>query len=81
MCRVSAEDKVVAFLRSHAPILLQAPTADLLAGPLDGVFRRQSTALQPVTLAHWRLRWCDGMLALEDNALVVARGEPIGKVR
>jgi len=81
MCRVSAEDKVVAFLRSHAPILLQAPTADLLAGPLDGVFRRQSTALQPVILAHWRLRWCDGMLALEDNALVVARGEPIGKVR
>ena len=81
--RAGAADVVITFCRTQALVYRQASLTDLLAGPFQSVVRKDPAAIalcRTAVVAHWRYRWCDAVLLVEDGTLAVARAEPIGKV-
>jgi hypothetical protein len=80
----TAAAAVAEFCRSRALVYAQVGLPELVAGPFQKVVRRDAQAAslwRPVVLAHSRLRWCEGIVSVEDSALAVARAEPVGRVR
>ena len=75
---------MIRFCRSVALVHQQVGLSELLAGPFQSVVRKDPVAValcQPVVVAHWRNRWCDAVVLVEDGTLAIARAESSGKVR
>ena len=79
----ATETAVVNFCRLQSPDLQLAPVEELVRKPLAQALAARAEGgtegCLAVVMAQWRLRWCDAVVALEDDALVIARAEPGGK--